>query len=164
MSGYYIGAMYVSPEVYHHGVVGQKWGQRRYQNEDGSLTALGREHYGYSRRSMQRRLNKLDKELAYNKGDTARYMTSRRFSNVRKDEKKLEIAKSEIEKIKKQIDEILAMAGNQGYSVITKPANRFAVRYGKRLATTFFRNRTRRRLQRSKTKGTKYKVIEPSKR
>lgn len=26
----------------HHGVLGQKWGVRRYQNEDGSLTSLGK--------------------------------------------------------------------------------------------------------------------------
>ena len=30
----------------HHGVKGQKWGIRRYQNEDGSLTPAGRERYG----------------------------------------------------------------------------------------------------------------------
>jgi len=30
----------------HHGINGQKWGDRRYQNEDGSLTPLGRIHYG----------------------------------------------------------------------------------------------------------------------
>ena len=34
-------------ELYHHGIKGQHWGERRYQNEDGSLTAEGREHYGY---------------------------------------------------------------------------------------------------------------------
>ena len=34
----------------HHGIKGQKWGVRRYQNEDGSLTYNGRKHYGYSER------------------------------------------------------------------------------------------------------------------
>ena len=29
----------------HHGIKGQKWGVRRYQNEDGSLTAAGRKQY-----------------------------------------------------------------------------------------------------------------------
>ena len=33
-------------ELYHHGIKGQKWGVRRFQNEDGSLTAAGRERYG----------------------------------------------------------------------------------------------------------------------
>ena len=32
-------------ELYHHGVKGQKWGVRRYQNADGSLTPEGRKHY-----------------------------------------------------------------------------------------------------------------------
>ena len=29
----------------HHGILGQKWGVRRYQNEDGSLTAAGKARY-----------------------------------------------------------------------------------------------------------------------
>ena len=31
-------------ELYHHGVKGQKWGVRRYQNKDGTLTASGKAH------------------------------------------------------------------------------------------------------------------------
>ena len=33
-------------ELYHHGILGQKWGVRRYQNQDGSYTAAGKERYG----------------------------------------------------------------------------------------------------------------------
>lgn len=32
----------------HYGVKGQKWGVRRYQNADGSLTSAGKKHYGGS--------------------------------------------------------------------------------------------------------------------
>lgn len=34
--------MNTTDELYHHGVLGQRWGVRRYQNKDGSLTALGK--------------------------------------------------------------------------------------------------------------------------
>lgn len=35
-------------ELYHHGVLGQRWGVRRYQNEDGSLTPEGEKRYSES--------------------------------------------------------------------------------------------------------------------
>ena len=34
-----------SDEIYHHGIPGQKWGVRRFQNPDGSLTSEGRKRY-----------------------------------------------------------------------------------------------------------------------
>jgi hypothetical protein len=32
-------------ELYHHGILGQKWGVRRFQNKDGSLTSAGKKRY-----------------------------------------------------------------------------------------------------------------------
>ena len=31
--------------ICHHGILGMKWGVRRYQNKDGSLTAAGKKRY-----------------------------------------------------------------------------------------------------------------------
>jgi uncharacterized protein (UPF0297 family) len=36
----------INNELYHHGVKGQRWGIRRYQNPDGTLTAEGKKRYG----------------------------------------------------------------------------------------------------------------------
>ena len=33
-------------ELYHWGIRGMKWGIRRFQNKDGSLTSAGRKRYG----------------------------------------------------------------------------------------------------------------------
>lgn len=44
---YYIWKLQGAPYLEHFGIQGQKWGVRRYQNPDGSLTEEGKARYGY---------------------------------------------------------------------------------------------------------------------
>ena len=45
-------------ELYHHGIKGQRWGVRRFQNADGTLTAAGKQRY-YSDSERKEILNKV---------------------------------------------------------------------------------------------------------
>lgn len=82
-------------ELYHWGIKGQKWGQRRYQNKDGSLTPAGQKRY--------------NKEVEKLKAETAKVKAAEKaIANRKKVQNKfdkLEEKKTALEERKKALKE-----------------------------------------------------------
>lgn len=89
----------------HYGVAGQKWGKRRWQNEDGSLTPAGYAHYGITgagKRGIKR--IERDKSKAYAYG-VVNKLKKRELTN------KLSVAKAKgkvkkVEKLQNKINKV----------------------------------------------------------
>lgn len=83
----------MSNELMHHGILGMKWGVRRYQNKDGSLTAAG-----------QAKANRL--QASYNRLTGKKLHTTSNDVDVPKKQKPKKISEMTDQEIQDRIDRI----------------------------------------------------------
>lgn len=100
-------------ELYHHGILGQKWGQRRFQNKDGSLTPEGRERYGVGEEKNQSetdRYNEPRPNDSYNQ-ELDRVSMDYEYEAMMREEAEIEASKARTRKILTTVGVGLAIAG-----------------------------------------------------
>ena len=56
-------------ELYHHGILGQRWGIRRYQRKDGTLTTAGKKRYG--------------NDIVFKKGDAHSHLSTQKTYSLK---------------------------------------------------------------------------------
>ena len=76
-------------QMYHHGILGMKWGVRRFQNKDGSLTSDGKRHLEQNSKAKQGN-NKKKKGHTTNKGKSINELSD---DELRKRINRLELEK-----------------------------------------------------------------------
>lgn len=97
---------YYGGTLYHHGIKGQKWGLRRFQNEDGSLTAAGREHYGYGEVKVAYKKRLSDADTTWKKkSDNLEKEYFRRLEGIEKNYKRGQMLSEKDQKRESELDE-----------------------------------------------------------
>jgi len=103
----YYGATSFDDSIMHYGVKGQKWGTRRWQNQDMSLTPAGRIHYGVGDGNGQRKSKRQErseaKRYAKQQKTIARENESQDRRAARMDEA---VSKGDAAYIRKHLDEL----------------------------------------------------------
>ena len=108
-------------ELYHHGIKGMRWGVRRFQNEDGTLTAQGRQRYKdyrsdqSTRRSLTRHVA-ADKKNLKARGEAMNEVTKNyndAQEQMRKASSKVFISKKKRQELMDQAAANLTKAGEE---------------------------------------------------
>ncbi len=94
----------------HHGILGQKWGVRRYQNADGSLTDAGKKRY---EKEQRKAIAKERKEASKNRSMLSDEELNKRVNRLQKEKQLRELTDQEINRGKRWVNKTADNVGSQ---------------------------------------------------
>lgn len=106
MADVYVGALCSPNYLEHHGILGMKWGVRRFENKDGSLTPAGKKRYS------KKRERELKKDIK-NRSTLSEKELDTKINRLRKENEFVRLANENLGAGKGEVHRVLKESGKQ---------------------------------------------------
>lgn len=113
-------------ELQHWGIKGQKWGVRRYQNKNGTLTPAGKKRY--ANMTPDQRKKESMKQDVKNRRLLSDADLKRKIERIQNEKKLKDLTAEELEPGKKAVTEILSSSGKRALGTIVTGAMLYGVK------------------------------------
>ena len=119
----------MSNELMHYGVLGMRWGVRRYQNKDGALTTAGKKRLSKDKDKAEKKERKV---ALKNRRSLSDEYLKKKIERLKIEKEFKNLAEEDISHGRKYVGEIMSSAGKKALTV----AAAGAMAYGVKVAMT----------------------------
>ena len=112
-------------ELYHHGILGMKWGVRRYQNSDGSLTSAGRKRQAKKENKAVRKERATAKK---NRRILSDADIQKRINRLKSEQELSKLTEQDLHPGRSAVGRVIGSAGNKVVTAAVAGATAYAVK------------------------------------